>query len=317
MLSNSVSFLLSAGAMALRLALPPCATLPHSAAAAAPLRLVARRLTGVQLVGSSSISSSRSRLERSQQLLRRLPTLCSTSGTAVAGAAPEDGEQAASSEPSSGAADELTPSTTEPAASLPTSAVEAASSSSDSSPPTPRAAAVAAAAKVPTAAAATATAAPGSPVSPSAPAWLASETQLAPPDLAAALATFFRVLGDTLGLLLKVLLVEPVAWVLNRLGLQAVLVQRELERLERAHSQLFSLDPDQLAHTLQIFNRQGHHASVVQVCVWWWWWLGKREVWRGLGLGCTCRWVVRLPAWKGFWISAPDAFAPSSVPCSW
>lgn len=41
-----------------------------------------------------------------------------------------------------------------------------------------------------------------------------------PADVAAALGTFFRVLGDTLSLLLKLLLVEPMSFVLNKLGLQ-------------------------------------------------------------------------------------------------
>ncbi len=90
------------------------------------------------------------------------------------------------------------------------------------------------------------------------------EAPAPPPTLSAALATFFRVLGDTLSLLLRLVLVEPLSWVLDRMGLQALVVQRELAKLEKAAAE-GPLDPTRLAAVLRAFNKHGHHAAVVDV----------------------------------------------------
>lgn len=93
------------------------------------------------------------------------------------------------------------------------------------------------------------------------------EAPAPPPTLSAALATFFRVLGDTLSLLLRLVLVEPLSWVLDRMGLQALVVQRELAKLERVAAE-GPLDPARLAAVLRAFNKHGHHTAVVDVsCV--------------------------------------------------
>ncbi|KAI7841845.1 hypothetical protein COHA_004374 [Chlorella ohadii] len=90
------------------------------------------------------------------------------------------------------------------------------------------------------------------------------EAPAPPPTLSAALATFFRVLGDTLSLLLRLVLVEPLSWVLDRMGLQALVVQRELAKLEKTAAE-GPLDPARLAAVLRAFNKHGHHAAVVDL----------------------------------------------------
>lgn len=116
-----------------------------------------------------------------------------------------------------------------------------------------------------------------------APAGEAGEGEAAapPPSLSAALATFFRVLGDTLSLLLRLVLVEPLSWVLDRMGLQALVVQRELAKLEKAAAE-GPLDPTRLAAVLHAFNKHGHHTAVVDVS-------GAALLCCTLGAGCVCR----------------------------
>lgn len=129
------------------------------------------------------------------------------------------------------------------------------------------------------------------------------EAPAPPPTLSAALATFFRVLGDTLSLLLRLVLVEPLSWVLDRMGLQALVVQRELAKLERAAAE-GPLDPARLAAVLRAFNKHGHHTAVVDVSCGW---LGG---WRCAARlrSAYCSWMVvhgSIPTCAGFQAQQP------------
>jgi hypothetical protein len=81
------------------------------------------------------------------------------------------------------------------------------------------------------------------------------------PTLLGALAAFFRVLGDTLRILLRLLLVEPLSWVLNRSGLLAIRAADLVQQLERANA-LAPLDPDRLAGALRVLNKHAPEATV-------------------------------------------------------
>ena len=80
---------------------------------------------------------------------------------------------------------------------------------------------------------------------------------------AAALAAFFGVLSDTLRVLVRLLLVEPLGWVLNRCGLLAIRAADVVAQLERAN-RISPLEPDRLAASLRVLNKH-HPASVVEV----------------------------------------------------
>ncbi|KAL4425466.1 hypothetical protein ABPG75_009482 [Micractinium tetrahymenae] len=81
------------------------------------------------------------------------------------------------------------------------------------------------------------------------------------PGAAAALATFFRVLGDTLRVLLRLLLVEPLGWVLNRCGLLAIRAGEVVAMLERTN-RVAPLEPDRLAASLRVLNAHHPRATV-------------------------------------------------------
>lgn len=81
------------------------------------------------------------------------------------------------------------------------------------------------------------------------------------PGAAAALATFFRVLADTLRVLLRLLLVEPLGWVLNRCGLLAIRAGEVVSMLERTN-RVAPLEPDRLAASLRVLNAHHPRATV-------------------------------------------------------
>lgn len=81
------------------------------------------------------------------------------------------------------------------------------------------------------------------------------------PGAAAALATFFRVLADTLRVLLRLLLVEPLGWVLNRCGLLAIRAGEVVAMLERTN-RVAPIEPDRLAASLRVLNAHHPRATV-------------------------------------------------------
>lgn len=107
-----------------------------------------------------------------------------------------------------------------------------------------------------------AAAAPDAATSPS-PAGAAGEAAAldGAPGAAAALATFFRVLADTLRVLLRLLLVEPLGWVLNRCGLLAIRAGEVVAMLERTN-RVAPIEPDRLAASLRVLNAHHPRATV-------------------------------------------------------
>lgn len=79
-----------------------------------------------------------------------------------------------------------------------------------------------------------------------------------------ALATIFRVLADTLRLLLGALVVEPLSWVLKKSGLLAVRAGDVVSMLEKANRQA-AVDPDRLAGALRVLNRHSSPQATVEV----------------------------------------------------
>jgi hypothetical protein len=113
------------------------------------------------------------------------------------------------------------------------------------------------------------------------------------PGVLRALATLIKVLGDTVRVLLRLLLVEPLSWVLNRSGLLAVRAADVISQLEKAN-QVAPLEPDRLAAALHILNKH-HPQATVEVGGPGWAGLG----WGGLqllALGCLPGWLSVRPA---------------------
>ncbi|KAL4860045.1 ATP-dependent zinc metalloprotease FTSH 11 [Chlorella vulgaris] len=75
-----------------------------------------------------------------------------------------------------------------------------------------------------------------------------------------ALAAFFRVLGDTLRVLLRLLVVEPLSWLLNRSGLLAIRAADVVQHLERTN-RVAPLDADAVAAALRVLNKQHPTAA--------------------------------------------------------
>ena len=88
----------------------------------------------------------------------------------------------------------------------------------------------------------------------------------APASALAALAALLRIGGDTLRLLLHLLVVEPLAWVLNRSGLLAIRAADLVATLEKAN-RVAPLEADRLAAALRVLNKH-HPQATVEVSEW-------------------------------------------------